>query len=145
MPSTLALYYLVCATAPTKKSRTEKNPPRDLSCSRKQKHWWRRLLMVREEAGQGGCSEDGGSGGGSSLGAGGSGGGSASSHLWHGGLALGSFSAFMAAAAGVPGGGMGPWGSVPGGPGAFLLREKYDYFVNIMFFLLKVMSEFIYP
>jgi hypothetical protein len=74
--------------------------------------------MVQEEASQGGSSEDGGSDGGSSLGAGGFGGGSASPHLWHRGSALDSFGAFMATAAGVPDGGMGSWGGIPGGPGA---------------------------
>jgi hypothetical protein len=92
--------------------------------------------MVREEASQGGSSKDGGSDGGSSLGAGGSGGGSASPHLWHRGSALDSFGgsasphlwhrgsaldsfdAFMATTAGVPDGGMGSWGGIPGGPGA---------------------------
>jgi hypothetical protein len=63
--------------------------------------------MAWEEARQIGCSEDGGSGGSSGLGAGGSDGGYASPHLWHGGLALGSFDAFMAVTAGVLDGGTG--------------------------------------
>jgi hypothetical protein len=74
--------------------------------------------MPRKEASQGGYSEDGGSGGGSALGACGSGGSSASPHLWHGGSALGSFGAFMAATTGVPGGGTGSCDSVLSGPRA---------------------------
>jgi hypothetical protein len=103
--------------------RNRKNPRGPDSCSRtlflhRIEQAVAAALMAREEAALGGGSGEGGSGNGFALGAGGSGGSSASQNLWHGGLAYGSFRAFMATAAGGPGGGTRPWGGVPCAPGA---------------------------